>query len=410
MMPQNKIITCKALLCFLIMLASFSFVLISCSKSPFALVESKPGLIIKLANTAGGQTGGWLSEILDRKEIPAHAAKAPNNILAKIAAIDEAKILVLDLTRWQSEDTFRAAWAAMNQTALLDTASWDGNVDFLDNATSLFQSYTGNLYRYTGVFDLSIVGETAAGTISASPGLNYFLLSLREAGSTRIWLEKFFDVTESLTDTLCFGCDAPVVQITAPTTNSTFFTNVAIISGTVQPDTVATATLIVNGFAQLIPVTNGTFSNAAVLSVGTNTISVAARNSDGVGADVVTVNFQGTPAALRATLTWDTGNTDMDLQMVNPNGDVCSFINPSIAGMTLDVDDANGFGPENISVNQPITGNYTVRVVNFSAAAGYGTTATVYIFKNETLIDTQVHTFSASDANNTWQVGIYPWP
>ena len=71
--------------------------------------------------------------------------------------------------------------------------------------------------------------------------------------------------------------------------------------------------------------------------------------------------------------------------------------------MTFDVDDKNGFGPENISVHQPIPGGYTASVQNFSDEAGLGTTVTLYIFKRASLDTIFTHTF-LDGGPDPWQV------
>ena len=470
---------------------------VNCDSSPFAPANNATTIKLRLENPAASG-GRWLSQIMGEISPPQSKVSGRSGQLSKIAAIDEVKILVLDLTRWENENEFLSAWEDANQTDSLVPPDFNNGRDFYDNAVTLFQSYTGEFYRFAGEFNLAIEAGRARGTITANPGLNYFLVAFRETGATLNWVEAFFIVRENEENSFCICSAPPVVEITTPPNGSAVNASLIIVSGTISDDTVSTATLSVNNspqtipadsgafsaianlsaganvvivsagnaggvgadtvvvvynpppvpgvvidspaegsifdgnvitvsgtvsedtittvslflgdFEQTIPVSQGAFSNAVVLSVGINTIVVQARNTGGVGSDTVNVEFQGQPAALRVTLIWDTNDTDMDLRMLNPSGQECSFLNPVIGGMTLDVDDANGFGPENISVNQPINGNYTIRVVNFSASQGFGTTATVYIFKNEALIDTQMHTFSAADVNNTWEVGIYAWP
>ena len=396
---MNKILNLSPLLCALLFVLIFVF----CADLPFSPNSADPSISIVLGDLRQSPDGTWLSDLLPTGGREANHANALNKSITNRAVIDEVKILVLDMTQWESEAEFRQAWEAMNESALIDTTNQDSTKDFLDNVVRMFQSYTGDKYRFAGEFTLEIDGSVARGTINAKPGLNYFFIALREQGTTQLWFERFFTVSENEElNTICFGC-GPEVRITFPPEDTTFTTNVINVSGTVGDDTVSTAKLILGEVSQTIPVNNGQFSNPVVLSVGTNTIIVQASNADGTGSDRVTVEFQGDSTALRATLIWDTNGTDMDLQMENPNGEVCSFVNPEIGGMKLDVDDADGFGPENISVNQPISGEYITRVVNFSASAGFGTTATVYIFRDETLLEIRNHTFSVSDVNNTWE-------
>ena len=381
------------------LLSLFALFWMSCGNGPLSVEKTDASLRIVLRDTGTQLSNRCLSNLI--------APKAP--VANNQANIDEVRIMVLSLAQWQNESEFCTAWESMNETARLDTANWDATQDFWPNAVTLFQGYTGDKYRFAGEFDLEVGGGTATGTISASPGLNYFLIALREGGVTQSWRDKFFNVVDD--STLCFGCDAPEVLFDTGIDGSVVTTTVDTISGTVSDDTLTRANLIVNGILrQPIAVNNGTFSNPVVLSVGINTIVVEASNADGTRSDAVTIEFQGERADLRATLIWDTDSTDMDLEMENPSGEVCNFLNPETGGMKLDVDDADGFGPENISVNQPASGEYSVRVVNFSASAGFGTTATVYIFRNETLLEIRNHTFSAADVNNTWEASRVTLP
>ena len=86
---------------------------------------------------------------------------------------------------------------------------------------------------------------------------------------------------------------------------------------------------------------------------------------------------------VQITLTWDNG-ADLDLHVIDPNGEEIYFYHPySASGGILDVDDTNGYGPENIfwpqgeapegtyrvSVHHypssPSTSNYTVLISAF---------------------------------------------
>lgn len=80
--------------------------------------------------------------------------------------------------------------------------------------------------------------------------------------------------------------------------------------------------------------------------------------------DVGSGNFQ-------ITLTWDS-TADVDLHLEEPDGNTIYWSNPNSAlgDGYLDVDDIDGFGPENIYFDTNIpSGNYTVKVKMFS---GFG--------------------------------------
>jgi hypothetical protein len=82
--------------------------------------------------------------------------------------------------------------------------------------------------------------------------------------------------------------------------------------------------------------------------------------------------------ALQVTLTWDT-TADMDLHVIEPNGTHVYYATPQGTTATLDVDDTDGFGPENILVptNGAASGTYQVYLVHFFGPAP--TTATIRI-------------------------------
>jgi hypothetical protein len=82
--------------------------------------------------------------------------------------------------------------------------------------------------------------------------------------------------------------------------------------------------------------------------------------------------------AFRATLTWDT-TADIDLHVIEPNSTHVYFGNTSGTTASLDVDDVNGFGPENIFVpsGRAAAGIYQVYINHFSGP--FPTTSTVTI-------------------------------
>lgn len=72
---------------------------------------------------------------------------------------------------------------------------------------------------------------------------------------------------------------------------------------------------------------------------------------------------------VQITLTWD-NEADLDLHVFEPSGEEIYYINDvSATGGTLDVDDTDGFGPENIywPSNSAPDGNYQVYVHQYSS-------------------------------------------
>jgi len=93
---------------------------------------------------------------------------------------------------------------------------------------------------------------------------------------------------------------------------------------------------------------------------------------------------------IQITLTWNTG-ADIDLWVTDPQGEKIYWAdNTSTSGGYLDVDDINGFGPENIywEENAP-SGLYAVQVHYYGATGDYGVTDfEVFI---QTLHDSKVY-------------------
>jgi len=71
---------------------------------------------------------------------------------------------------------------------------------------------------------------------------------------------------------------------------------------------------------------------------------------------------------LQVTLTWDTDLTDLDLYVLEPDGTWVYYSNPVGTTASLDVDDVDGFGPENIFVppGSAAAGTYSTAVDLYS--------------------------------------------
>ena len=72
------------------------------------------------------------------------------------------------------------------------------------------------------------------------------------------------------------------------------------------------------------------------------------------------------PLALRAVLSWDADNTDMDLWVTQPDGERCGYNNQrTAAGGRLSEDFTGGYGPEEYAIRRSANGKYRIEVDYF---------------------------------------------
>lgn len=338
------------------------------------------------------------------------------------AAIDRAEVVFYDLgvdtaTLYQNLQDPAIQQQVYELTLQTDPATFE---EWIQYGASLLDVITRNRSRIERRADLTISQDRARGEFRLQEGYKAALLGFFESGQF-VYLgdSEFFEATPEDTAyvTVYMYFTGPIgVSIQSPqdsfstTERVVFVYGAAVGSGDLSG---LTGVMVINdSISQQIAIDSaGFFNTAAILPRRTNTIEVTVIDSISANvraSDMVTVFFTGNFPALRATLSWD-GFGDLDLHMLNPAGQECYFLNPSIGGMVLDVDNMAGFGPENISVVSQVTGVYTVFVENFSGTTGL--TATVKIFRynqlsgHEELIDEQTHLFATPDP---WDVGQYP--
>jgi hypothetical protein len=90
---------------------------------------------------------------------------------------------------------------------------------------------------------------------------------------------------------------------------------------------------------------------------------------EGGGLDVRAIDprlLHNLPVSLRAVLSWDADNTDMDLWVTQPDGERCFYNNPRTqAGGRISEDFTGGYGPEEYSIRRAASGKYRIEVNYF---------------------------------------------
>lgn len=188
------------------------------------------------------------------------------------------------------------------------------------------------------------------------------------------------------------------------------------ITGTVSNPQQQNALLILDNdieHAFDLTLTNGSFTQQIVLSGSTVEVQHNVRvvaTAGGLSAEN-TIHFNSLipVMALRATLTWDTNGTDVDFWITDPNGEKCYYGNDVTAsGLTLDVDDTTGYGPENITTENIIPGDYIVQVHYYSDHDGenaIGTNCVVVIRQDEGATIPPVNYYGyLGDSGDLWNV------
>lgn len=143
-------------------------------------------------------------------------------------------------------------------------------------------------------------------------------------------------------------------------------------------------TVIFNKIPLRLPVNSGSFSRKLIAGPGENSIIAKATTKDGEYVDSVNFFSKAPPKALKIILMWDTDGTDVDLHVIEPNGEQCYYGNrKTSSGGSLDVDITNGYGPEIYTRSVPLLGEYDIRVKYYSDNGHPQTMVTVYIVIDE---------------------------
>ncbi len=159
------------------------------------------------------------------------------------------------------------------------------------------------------------------------------------------------------------------VRIDNPSNGQTFNERVIALEGQVDSRVqVDEVNVVLNGTAQRLRLAaDGSFKEKVVLRAGRNELIVKANSGEDYGAAAVAVTCSVKPSRMLATLTWDQ-EYDADLYVVQPNGEVVYYpYKNSRLGGVLDVDNVQGYGPENYTITASLpAGVYQIRVNFFS--------------------------------------------
>ncbi len=156
------------------------------------------------------------------------------------------------------------------------------------------------------------------------------------------------------------------------------------------------------------------FSSAAgnvngVDVAGTFTVGLVVTDDLGAVSTQCSVTVNAVPrAGLHVQMTWDVAVNDIDLHLARNGTNWCSNDDCYFGGTnrnwgggnlnpSLDIDDLSGFGPENINIESPADGDYTIGVGMYSHTSD--ATVTVRIFIGGQL---EFEGFQAMGISDTW--------
>ncbi|MSP71590.1 MAG: hypothetical protein EXR76_05315 [Myxococcales bacterium] len=127
---------------------------------------------------------------------------------------------------------------------------------------------------------------------------------------------------------------------------------------------------------------------------------------------------------LHIRVSWDTDLTDVDTHVLSPGGQMwscdgdCYFSNPNpdwgVIGRWeddafLDVDDVDGFGPENVNIQEPIAGTYRVLIHYWDTHGGDRPQTTVEVLSHGNLLGSY-GPVRMNDVDDNWYVVEIDWP
>ncbi len=160
--------------------------LFGCEQQPAALDVQSSSISVQFDKSQQAPVPRQLAAVIERVRLLSGSPASTPAVLAKSSETfipNEARIAVLDATRWANEEELLTALSNDSDT-LYNYSSVTLGGDLWDNMVALFRGYTGETYRFGGEYYLPVLLGAGRGVISANPGLNMFFASLREGKRT----------------------------------------------------------------------------------------------------------------------------------------------------------------------------------------------------------------------------------
>ncbi|MDR2637467.1 MAG: DUF2135 domain-containing protein, partial [Zoogloeaceae bacterium] len=111
------------------------------------------------------------------------------------------------------------------------------------------------------------------------------------------------------------------------------------------------------------------FSSIEVIALTEMNAAIGKAREKGVKVDTRAIDpvfLKNRPLDLRVVLSWDSDNTDIDLYVIDPNGEEVFYGHPlSYQGGRVSLDNTGGYGPEEYSLKTAKPGKYRVDVKFF---------------------------------------------
>lgn len=256
------------------------------------------------------------------------------------------------------------------------------------------------------------------------------LISLLSIGVLALAMNSciLFLIDFDMSETTLRALDVTVTNVVIRDTNNndidlnvTTSNGVVVIQAEFINTSATKADIYVNGYLFPAEVSGGYMSPVkVVLKYGINTIAVVENDAygDAVGrSEIIELDSSILQSLFQFQLKWD-GADDLDLHVDDGYGNNhCYWDNLIVKAngydMYLDVDNRNGYGPENIRVAD--AGGDLRCFVNYWSVSSSPKTATVYVWQNGVIKALRTHKFSVDEtdadkvynSSKSWVVGTY---